>query len=49
MGVEYCSILGKGNTTHGYCDRKDWSEPFLWLKYIGKSMLKKILHRAALT
>ena len=40
MGLEYCSTLGKGNTTHGYCDRKGWPKPFLWLNYIGKSMLK---------
>ncbi|XP_020601605.1 uncharacterized protein LOC110040668 [Orbicella faveolata] len=34
MGVEYCSTLAEGNTSHGYCDRKEWPEPFLWLKYI---------------
>lgn len=48
MGVEFCSTLAKGNTRHGYCDRKEWPKPFLWFKYIGKSMLKKILHEAAL-
>lgn len=48
MGVEFCSTLTDGNPSHGYCDRKEWPKPFLWLKYIGKSMLKKILHQAAL-
>lgn len=34
MGVEFCSTLAEGNTSHGYCDRKEWPKPFLWFKYI---------------
>lgn len=40
MGVEFCSTLAEGNTSHGYCDRKEWPKPFLWFKYIGKFMLE---------
>lgn len=41
MGVEYCSILGKGNIIYGYCDCKEWLKLFLWFKYLGKFMLKE--------
>ena len=46
MGTEYCSTLAEGDTSHGYCNRKEWPIPFSWLKYLGKSMLKQIVHHA---
>lgn len=35
MGAEYCSTLAEGDTSHGFCDRKEWPSPFFWLNYLG--------------
>jgi len=32
--AEYCALLGKGNTSHGYCKRTEWPPPFSWARYI---------------
>jgi len=31
---EYCGMLVEGETSHGYCDRKEWPLPFTWLSYL---------------
>ena len=43
--AEYCSLLGKENTSHGYCKRTKWPPPFSWARYIprGSGLSKVVL------
>jgi len=34
IDAEYCALLGKGNTSHGYCKRSEWPPPFSWARYM---------------
>ena len=45
MEAEYCSLLGKENTSHGYCGRTKWPPPFSWARYIprGSGLSKVVL------
>lgn len=45
MEAEYCALLGKGNTSHGYCKRTDWPPPFSWVRYLqrGSGLCKVLL------
>ena len=45
MDTEFCGTLTEGETSHrdGFCDRKEWPTPFLWIDYMGQSMLLSYL------
>ena len=34
LEADYCALLGKENTSHGYCKRTEWPPPFSWARYI---------------
>ena len=44
IDAEYCALLGKGNTSHGYCKRSEWPPPFSWARYMAQgSGLSKVV------
>ena len=34
--LEFCGMLAEGNSSHGYCEQKDWPPPFHWLDFMGQ-------------
>lgn len=36
LSAEMCALFAPGNTSHGFCDRTEWPEPFFWLTYLGE-------------
>lgn len=33
--AEACAFMAEGETSHGFCDQKEWPPPFQWIDYLG--------------
>lgn len=37
IDVEACASMADGETSHGFCDQKEWRPPFDWMDYLSQS------------
>ena len=34
--AEACALMAEGETSHGFCDQKEWPPPFQSIDYLGQ-------------